>query len=71
MCGRLVLCNIWDSRIDVDCSLIATLYYGRMLGIFDLIEFSVSKHLIRGCYAMYEKAAKCSIFSRFCLVEHF
>ncbi len=42
MCGRLVLCNILNSGIDVNGTFIATLYYGRMLGILNLIKFSVS-----------------------------
>lgn len=42
MCDGLVLCNIGNSGVDVNCTLIATLYYGWMLRILNLIEFSVS-----------------------------
>jgi len=41
MCNRLVLCCIGNSGIDVDCSLIATLYHSWMFGKFYLIILAI------------------------------
>lgn len=41
MCNWLVLCYIWNSGKDVNCSLIATLYHRRMLGKLYLIVLAI------------------------------
>lgn len=41
MCSRFVLCYIGNSGVDVDCSLIATLYHSWMFGKFHLIILTI------------------------------